>query len=217
MSGFLYPFLEGEPPDLDALRADLVASARSKTVESVTLQLTTLEHAEAQLGIVAGAMADRFGDGGRLFTFGNGGSSTDAMSVAALFASPPWGVALPAQALVTDPAVLTAISNDVGFELAFSRQLIAYSKPTDIVIGLSTSGNSRNLLCAFGEARRLGNLTIGFAGYDGGDISRSGEVDHTFVVDSASVHRIQETQGALSFALWAAVQQRLGAVGGDDD
>jgi D-sedoheptulose 7-phosphate isomerase len=160
-------------------------------------------------------MVDRFGQGGRLFTFGNGGSATDAMSVAALFSSPPWGVPLPAHTLVTDPAVVTAIGNDVGFGLVFSRQLIAYSKSADIAIGLSTSGNSRNVLTAFGEACKRGNLTIGFAGYDGGDIGRSGDVEHCFVVESDSVHRIQEAQAALAFALWAAVQQGLAEVGGD--
>ena len=98
-------------------------------------------------------MAERFDRGGRLFTFGNGGSSTDAASVAALFASPPWGRALPARCLVEDTAVLTALGNDVGFELVFSRQLIAHARDGDITIGLSTSGNSRNLLPAFDEAR----------------------------------------------------------------
>ena len=91
-------------------------------------------------------MAGAFAAGGRLFTFGNGGSSTDAASLAALFARPPWGRALPARGLVEDTAIVTALGNDVGFDLVFSRQLIAHGAAGDIAVGFSTSGNSRNVL-----------------------------------------------------------------------
>ncbi len=87
-------------------------------------------------------MADRFGRGGRLFTFGNGGSATDAQGTAELFRLPPYGRPLPALSLVEDQAVLTALSNDVGFELVFSRQVIAHAEPEDIAVGFSTSGDS---------------------------------------------------------------------------
>ena len=88
-------------------------------------------------------MAARFEAGGRLLTFGNGGSSTDATTLAALFAHPPTGRRLPAQCLADDTAVLTALANDVGYELVFSRQLIAHGRPGDMVVGFSTSGGSR--------------------------------------------------------------------------
>ena len=106
--------------------------------------------------------------------------------------------------------MLTALGNDVGFELVFARQLIAHAAPGDIAIGFSTSGSSRNVLTAFGQARARGLVTIGLAGYDGGEMSSSSDVQHCLVVQSDSVHRIQETQAALGFALWEAVQQRLG-------
>jgi D-sedoheptulose 7-phosphate isomerase len=154
-------------------------------------------------------MTDRFGRGGRLFVFGNGGSSTDAASLAALFNQPPWGQPLPARNLVDDSAVLTALGNDVGFDLVFSRQLIAHARPDDIAIGLSTSGNSRNLLYAFSEAAGRKLLTIGIAGYSGGDMATSPDVHHCLVVDADSVHRIQETQAALGFALWNEVQSQV--------
>ena len=214
MTEFLYPFLEGEAAVPESLLDDLAASARAKSAQSEQLKRDTLDRECARLESVAEAMADRFAQGGRLFTFGNGGSSTDAASIAALFSAPPSGRPLPARALVADSAVLTALGNDVGFELVFSRQLIAYAVAGDIAIGLSTSGNSRNLLAAFTEARSRGVLTIGFAGYDGGDMGRSGDVEHCFVVASESVHRTQEVQGALAFALWSAVQERPTAVGG---
>lgn len=214
MSEFLYPFLEGEVAVADTVLGDLAASARAKAADSDKLRSDTLDRERTQLESVAAAMADRLGQGGRLFTFGNGGSSTDAASIAALFSAPPWGSPRPAHALVADSAVLTALGNDVGFELVFSRQLIAYAVGGDIAIGLSTSGNSRNLLAAFTEARSRGMLTIGFAGYDGGDMGRSDDVEHCFAVSSESVHRIQEVQGALAFALWSRVQDCLAAVGG---
>ena len=154
MSDFLYPFLEGVGPDVPALLDDLAASAQAKAEVSDRLRSETLEREATTITAVADAMAARFHAGGRLFTFGNGGSSTDAASVAVLFASPPWGEALPARCLADDTAVLSALGNDVGFELVFSRQLIAHARAVDIALGLSTSGGSRNLLAAFREARQ---------------------------------------------------------------
>ena len=144
-----------------------------------------------------------------MFAFGNGGSSTDAASLAALFIQPPWGQPLPARDLVDDYAMLTALGNDVGFDLIFSRQLIAHATEEDIAIGFSTSGNSRNLLQAFAEAGKRGLLTIGIAGYSGGDMAQSPHVQHCLVVNADSVHRIQETQAALGFALWREVQAQM--------
>ena len=154
-------------------------------------------------------MAARFVSGGTLFTFGNGGSATDAASVAALFAAPPQGRPLPARNLAEDPAILTALGNDVGFELVFSRQLIAHGASGDIALGISTSGGSRNVLTAMREARARGMLTVGLAGYGGGELAQSPDVDHCLVVEADSVHRIQETQDALACAVWVAVQDRL--------
>ena len=91
MSEFLYPFLEGEAAVADTVLGDLAASARAKAADSDELKSDTLDREWTQLESVAAAMADRFGQGGRLFTFGNGGSSTDAASIAALFSAPPWG------------------------------------------------------------------------------------------------------------------------------
>ena len=107
--------------------------------------------------------------------------------------------------------MLTALANDVGFDLVFSRQLIAHAEAGDIALGMSTSGNSRNLLIAFEEAARRGLLTVGLAGYDGGEMAASEHVQHCLVVRDDSVHRVQETQAALAHALWRMVQSRLGA------
>jgi D-sedoheptulose 7-phosphate isomerase len=206
---FLYPFIEGGERDVGSLLVDLSRSAESKVTASADLRRITLAHSVDTIERAASAMTDRFRSGGRLFVFGNGGSSTDAASLASLFVRPPWGRPLPARDLVDDSAVLTALGNDVGFELVFSRQLIAHSGALDIALGLSTSGNSRNLLQCFAEAAGRGLLTIGIAGYSGGEMAASPHVQHCLVVDADSVHRIQETQAALGFALWRAVQAGL--------
>jgi len=207
---FLYPFIEGDERDADALLADLGRSAAAKAEESVRLRSATLTRSRGDLDAAATAIAGAFAGGGRLFTFGNGGSSTDAASLATLFARPPWGRALPARGLVEDTAIVTALGNDVGFELVFSRQLIAHGAAGDIAVGFSTSGSSRNVLTAFAEARGRGMVTVGLAGYDGGEMAASPDVQHCLVVRSDSVHRVQETQAAVGFALWTAVQAALG-------
>jgi D-sedoheptulose 7-phosphate isomerase len=206
---FLYPFIEGDERDAATLLTDLAGSAQGKWAQSTALRTETLERCRPQLQAVARAMADRFVAGGQLFTFGNGGSATDADGVAQLFTKPPWGQGLPAHSLAADQAVLTALSNDIGFDVVFSRQLIAYGRPGDIALGLSTSGNSDNLLMAFAEARKRGMLTVGLAGYDGGRMGASDDLEHCLIVRSDSVHRIQEAQSSLVHALWAAVQSEL--------
>jgi D-sedoheptulose 7-phosphate isomerase len=207
---FLYPFIEGDEHDPAALLADLAASAAGKAAESGRLRTETLEAVGTDIAAAAAAMAGCFRAGGRLFTFGNGGSATDADGIAALFQHPPRGRPLPARSLVADRAVLTALANDVGFELVFSRQLIAHGRAGDMALGVSTSGNSHNLIHAFSEAQRLGLLTLGLAGYDGGGMGAAG-LDHCLVVRSDSVHRIQEAEAAVMFAMWGAVQRALGS------
>ena len=206
---FLYPFIESGERDAGPLLRDLAESARAKAATSADLRAETLERAAPDLDAAAQALAARLTAGARVFTFGNGGSATDAAAVARLFAQPPWGRAVPARTLAEDPAILTALGNDVGFELVFARQLIAYATAGDVAVGLSTSGNSRNVLVALAEARRRHMLTVGLAGYDGGEMVQSGDIDHCLVVGADSVHRIQETQAAVAFALWARVQERL--------
>ena len=218
-AGFLYPFIDAEERDPRPLLAELAASARAKAAESAALQRATLADGAGLVAACGAAMAERFAAGGRLYAFGNGGSSTDCATFAALFAappassplagSPPAGRPLPALNLTADQAVLTALGNDVGFDVIFSRQIIAHAGAHDIAVAFSTSGSSRDLMAALGEARRRRLLTVGFAGYDGGEMARSDVVDYCFVVRSQSVHRIQESQAILGYHLWAATQQAM--------
>jgi D-sedoheptulose 7-phosphate isomerase len=204
---FLYPFIEGTENDPESLLLDLASSARGKAEVSARLQQASLEEYEDQLVAAGREMADRFGRGGRLYTFGNGGSSTDAATLASLFCRPALGRPVPAWSLAADQAVVTALGNDVGFELIFSRQVIAHSRPVDIAIALSTSGNSDDMIMALSEAKRRGLLTIGFAGHEGGAMSTSDEVDYCFTVHSQSIHRIQESHARIGYRLWSVVQE----------
>ena len=128
----------------------------------------------------------------------------------------PGGAArpLPALGLASDPSVLTALANDVGPEVVFARQIAALGGQADIAVGLSTSGNSENLLRAFDAAAALGMLTIGIAGYHGGRMAELDSIDYLFVAPSASVHRIQEAQTTMYHALWELARPRLGARAG---
>ena len=213
MTNFLYPFLDAEERDQDSLLADLAASALAKARESAALRRSTLEECAGQIDDAAARIAGRLAAGGRLFAFGNGGSSTDAATLADLFARPPRGRPLPAWSLAADQAVLTALGNDLGFELVFARQLIARGRETDVAVALSTSGGSKDLTAALREARKRGMYTVGFAGYEGGEFAQSRDVDVCFVVRSQSVHRIQEAQALLGHRLWAAVHEHLGEQG----
>jgi D-sedoheptulose 7-phosphate isomerase len=208
-TNFLYPFIDAQEDDPKSLLADLAASAQAKAAESLALRRSTLEANTELIGRAASEMARRFSSGGRLFTFGNGGSCTDCTTLARLFAQPPVGSPLPAWSLTADQAIITALGNDVGFELVFARQLIARGKAGDIAIAMSTSGSSPNLMAALKEARHRGMYTIGFAGYDGGAFAKSADVDACFVVRSQSVHRIQESQALLGYQLWLAVHEQM--------
>jgi len=213
--GFLYPMLDATERDAPALLADLARSAQAKAVESARTRTTALADRREDLDRAADAMAAAFSAGGRLFCFGNGGSATDAAGLAALFASPATGRSLPARSLVEDTAVLTALANDIGVEVVFARQLIAHGRAGDIALGLSTSGGSANVLRAFAQARRAGLLTVGLAGYGGGAMRSSPDLEHCLAVDAQSVHRTQETQSAMAYALWERVQDRLESAGAE--
>jgi D-sedoheptulose 7-phosphate isomerase len=212
-TGFLYPFIDAEERDASALVADLALSARGKMGESRAMRAATIERCADIVSQAAEAMAGCFSRGGRLLAFGNGGSATDAESAVGLFVHPPNGRPRPALSLVDDRAVLTALANDIGFDVVFSRQVIAYGRPGDMAIGFSTSGDSRNVLRALEEASRRQLLTIGLCGNQGGAMAASDAVAHCLLVRSDSIHRIQEAQDALVLRLWSAVQDHLGEEG----
>jgi D-sedoheptulose 7-phosphate isomerase len=209
----LYPFLYTGETDLASVLAEVQASTVAKTEEIAGLRHLIAARDGTRLERCARDVAERFAAGGRLLAFGNGGSATDAQQLTTLFLSPGSGKkALPAFGLANDTAVVTALCNDIGVEVVFARQIAAFGDRNDIAVGLSTSGNSPNLLRAFDEASRRGMLTIGLAGYDGGAMAELDSIDYLFVAPSTSVHRIQEAQTTIYQVLWELTQEEMADV-----
>jgi len=196
-SSFLYPFLAEAEDDLDAVLADVAASALAKAGEAAALRTRTLTEGLGVLEAAAQALHDCFTRGGKLLAMGNGGSATDAMDAVADLRHPPEPLrARPAIDLTEDAPILTAVANDVGVEAIFARQVIAYGDAGDALLSFSTSGNSENVMAALVEARRRGLVTIAFVGYDGGRIAADELADHVIVAESEHIPRIQEAQAS---------------------
>jgi D-sedoheptulose 7-phosphate isomerase len=208
----LYPFLYQAPGNDEAaasLLDEVERSCREKAEEIVALRRQVLMRYDDRLDACSEEMAACIRDGGRVYTFGNGGSSTDAAAVAGLFLAPPWGRPVAARSLTAEMAVVTALANDVGFDVVFARQLAAAGRPGDVAVAISTSGGSQNVIQALSAAGRLGMVRVGLAGYEGGRMAEPGLVDHLFVIPSASVHRIQEAQTTVYQELWQRTQRAL--------
>ena len=208
-TGFLYPFLEGTGNDPASLLADLTRSATAKWTESSQLRRSTLDELDDTLRGAAREAASRLRDGARIFSFGNGGSATDADAFAEHCAEAT--PALPARSLAAEPAVLTALANDIGIDAVFVRQLAACGRPGDIAVAFSTSGGSTNVLAALDQARAAGILSIAVVGYGGG--AMRDRVDHCLAVRSESVHRIQEAQTEVATTLVAIIADSLRTAG----
>lgn len=210
-----YPFLHSEPAEqsrlmMEQMRFSLLEKAR----ESVEVKSAFFEANADAILAAALALAKAFHRGRKLLVCGNGGSATDAQHVAVEFMHPitVGRKALPAICLTNDMAMVTAVANDVGFDDVFTRQIIALANAGDALLGISTSGNSDNLVHAFETARRMKLITIGFAGDDGGKMSemnRQGLLDFCLTVPTSSIHRIQETHVALYHIVWDLVHTFL--------
>jgi D-sedoheptulose 7-phosphate isomerase len=182
-----------------------------KSQEVAELRRQTLLEGAGALGAAAAALRRRFEAGGTLLAFGNGGSATDAMDVVADFRLPPhdWP-ARRALDLTSDPSILSAIANDIGTDAIFSRQVIAYGRAGDVALGISTSGNSRNVIEALAEARRRDLLTVALVGYDGGRVAAERLADHVVVTRSEHIPRIQEAQASAYHVLRELVEAVAG-------
>ncbi|MDQ7787487.1 MAG: D-sedoheptulose 7-phosphate isomerase [Thermodesulfovibrionales bacterium] len=158
---------------------------------------------------VAKAIASAFNDGKKVILFGNGGSSTDASHIAAEFINrfKRERPSLPAIALNTDMAVITSIANDYDFSEIFSKQLKSLSEEGDIVLALSTSGNSPNILKAMDIAKRKKLTTVAFTGAKGEKFAS--RATYAFIVPSDSTPRIQETHITLGHVLCQLVDEIL--------
>ncbi|MDP3092528.1 MAG: D-sedoheptulose 7-phosphate isomerase [Nitrospira sp.] len=166
------------------------------------------DHAD-RIAQVAALLVTAFREGHKVLLFGNGGSATDAAHIAAEFVGryKRERKPLPAIALATDIAAITCIANDYGFDELFARQVRAHGQKGDIAIGISTSGNSPNVLKGIEAARECGLITIAWTGGTGGKLA--GLVDHPFVVPSTVTARIQESHITLGHVLCELVEETL--------
>jgi D-sedoheptulose 7-phosphate isomerase len=181
--------------------AQLKESARVKRAVADTLAGVIADAAQA--------IADAFRAGGKLLIIGNGGSAADAQHLAAEFVSHfrLKRRALPALALTTDTSILSAIGNDSGFEFVFSRQVEAFANhPSDILLAISTSGDSRNVLRAVAFAKRKKLQTIGLTGQSG---ALRGKVDFAIAVPSKDTQHIQEAHLAIEHIMCDCVEREL--------
>jgi D-sedoheptulose 7-phosphate isomerase len=195
-ASFLYPFLADQEHDLEAVLDDVAGSAVLKAREVCELREAALQGGgDIDLAAAAAALRGALDAGGRLMALGNGGSATDAMDVVADFAAEDLGwPPRPALDLTADTAIITAIANDIGTEAIFARQIIAYGRAGDVLLALSTSGNSLSVLDALAQARRQAMTTIALVGYDGGRVASERLADHVIVSPSQHIPRIQEAQ-----------------------
>lgn len=214
--GALYPFLGSDRKPPEALRADLCASGVAKLHALSRLREDTVRAHAASLASCAATLRRAFAAGGELLVFGNGGSQTDADWIATGLGAARQASRWRARSLASDPAVLSALANDVGFERVFARQVAAFGRPGDTALGISTSGSSGNVVDGLVEAKRKGLVTIGLAGGGGGRMVHESDLDFLFVVASDSVHRIQEVHATLYHLLEALAAEDAAGAGGSE-
>jgi D-sedoheptulose 7-phosphate isomerase len=186
-------------------------------IETIKLQLT--EHAALirkvedtlteKIAATVVMLQDALGGGNKLLVMGNGGSAADAQHFAAEIIGrfKMERPALPAIALTTDSSILTAIGNDFGFDAVFSRQVEGLGRQGDVVFGISTSGNSSNVLTALSKARELGCSTVALLGRDGGTIKAVADI--SIIVPSDDTPRIQEIHVTVIHIICDLLEKRL--------
>ena len=195
-----YPFLTNEAVDVPGVLADVAASVKMKWLEIAAMRRAT------DIGAVEAALDTlraRLAAGAQVLVFGNGGSATDSAD----FAADLRDAGVRAFDLCDEPAVITAIGNDIGFEEIFARQVIPLGKAGDVAIGISTSGRSGNVGRGLLQAHKQGLTTIALAGYGGGDWTGAEYIDHLLVTDSTYIPRIQEAQATIYHALVKGLEE----------
>lgn len=186
-------------------------SIKRALTDSIQLKQRVLEDDQMllQLEVLAERITASFKKGGRVYFCGNGGSAADAQHLAAelsgryYYDRPP----LAAEALHVNTSYLTAVANDYSYDEIYARLFIAFGQPADVLIGLSTSGNSMNVIRAFEEAKKKGVLTVAFTGKNGGAMKN--KVDMIFKIPSQDTPRIQEVHMILGHALCEIVEQKM--------
>lgn len=180
---------------------------------SINVKQTLLNDSEIVAAIVKASesVLAAFRQGNKLLLFGNGGSAADAQHIASEFVGrfAFHRAALPAISLGANGSCLTAIGNDYGFEHTFSRQVEALGRPRDVAIGISTSGNSQNVLHALATAKKMGLDTIALTGRTGGKLRNSAEVDFCICAPTDETPRVQECHTLIGHVICEIVEQEL--------
>ncbi len=177
--------------------------------DSIRVKETLLETMVPLIAKIADLISKSIASGGKLILFGNGGSAGDAQHIAAelLGRFELERPAFPAIALTTNSSTLTAIANDYGYDQIFSRQIQGLANAGDVVIGISTSGNSPNVLEAIRVAKEKGAIPIGMTGEKGGQLTL--ECTHCFKVPSSRTARIQESHIMIGHLLCLLIEKNL--------
>jgi D-sedoheptulose 7-phosphate isomerase len=186
-----------------------ISRVRAALEESVRVKQAVLETCAAEIARAADAASDALASGHKALLFGNGGSASDALHIACEWVGRFVGErrALPAMALGANPAELTSIANDYGYEHVFARGVEAHGQPGDLVIALSTSGSSPNVIAGVEAARARGLVTIALTGRAGGKLAGLAEI--AIRVPSDETPRIQEAHIAIGHAICDVVDAAL--------
>lgn len=187
---------------------DFKSSIENCINESINVKKQLLNHVDL-IDKAANKLIDAYRNGNKVLIFGNGGSAADAQHIAAEFVGKFYmeRKPLPAQALTVNTSSLTAIGNDYSYDDVFSRQINAFGKSRDVAIGITTSGNSKNVINAMIEAKKLGIYTIGLTGIGGGKLKNY--VDICVAVPSSDTPRIQECHILIGHIICQFVEKGL--------
>jgi D-sedoheptulose 7-phosphate isomerase len=194
---------------MERVTADTAAAALADALAGHRTALGAIEGLSDDLGWAADLIVRTFAAGGRLLVCGNGGSAADAQHIAAEFVGRFLKDRAPycAIALNTNTSALTAIGNDYGFDEVFARQVHAHGRPGDVLLAISTSGMSPNVLAAVAAAREAGMKVVALSGRDGGTLID--DCDVCLVVPVDSTPRIQEMHILLAHVLCGLVEDAL--------
>ncbi|MFC1703415.1 SIS domain-containing protein [Candidatus Omnitrophota bacterium] len=178
-------------------------------LESIATKQAIAETQVDTIIAITNTIVESLQKGGKIILFGNGGSAADSQHIAAEFVGrfQKERQALAAIALTVNTSILTAIGNDYGYECVFSKQVEALAQKNDIVVGISTSGNAKNVIKGVAQAREMGITTIALTGVDGGSLAKQSDISLT--VPSNSTARIQEAHITISHIICELTEEKL--------
>ncbi len=187
----------------------MITEIQKELQESIRVKESLLSSSIETINKIANLLVNALRNGNTVYLMGNGGSAADAQHIAAELVGrfKKERRALPAHSLTTNTSILTAIANDYSYDVCFSRQVEAFVKKGDIVFGLSTSGNSANILKAVLLAKEKGAVTVGFTGENGGELKDAADI--CLMVPSSNTPRIQECHITVGHILCSVVEREL--------